>query len=428
MALALHRNGVAQDNLRIVNSQSHVFGEILHNEKWKIVDFDPGNPNFMTSGHLDHEEVRAIGFPDIMNEEFRLWKYESFFFPGDSLVHNAYRSGQNSVTLNEEWYAYYTAVTDSGMVYDPLFYETYDFESDLILPAGSYLKVEYVNSVFSVDTVLNPELWSELHHNITSAMNAYELQDSVAFESSVHQVVMILANHFNQDPEFIADHLFDGDLVFNAGRWAPVFDRTAIPPYYTIVVAPGYYQIGNDIKAPGKVLSVEASPGSEVYLTDVYGNDTLIVGGAPYEVPFWESENSFSNFIPNKSNHYLQQGWIHATDTVRIRISWNPAIFNFLHGTLELETNQPLDVVYLVNGTNILDSLTVNVDEKKILNVYPNPVSDRVNFPSGDVTLYDMYGCIVSACSNCTSLSVAGFSKGLYILNHTSGNARIVIQ
>lgn len=427
MALLLYRNGIDREDLRIVNSQSHVFLEIFHNGKWKIADFDPGTPNFMTSGNLDHEEIRAIGFPNIMDAEFQLWKYESFFFSGDSLVHKSFHDRQSSSFLEDEWYAYYTAVSDSGSVYSPFFYETYDFSSEIILPVGGYLEVS--EKMRSLCFNINDAEYGMVDSLITQAMIARELGDSTLFETHLMAVIMLMSDYFNVSTEIVADLFFDGDIIFNTGKWAPNFDGPEIPPYYTIIISPGFYEIGSDIKAPGKVLSVEVQPGSEVYLTDAYGNDTLIVEGNGYEVEFWEGENNSSNFISNKANQYLQQGWIHAIDTVRIRVSWNPVIFNFLHGTLDLETNhQTLSVEYLINGENILDPLIVGMDEQKILNVYPNPTSDEINFPQGNVILHNMYGQNVAHCSQCSSLSVDDLSSGMYILNHTRGNTRIVIQ
>ncbi len=437
-ALLLQRTGLIEpERFRLVTSGRHVFLEIFYGDSvmgdWMITDLDVGTPNFMTYNRMNHQDFREMGWGLQALNEFKLHRFPSIF-EGGSLVTVPVFSNpfSHSDQWHNEWYAYYQGITDTASVpnpiYSPYFFETYDFSSEIILPGRAILETGYVNKCLFIDTIQYPDLYHNSRELVLQAMEAMTAGDTILMLAFVDQLASMFADHFQIDQNVIRDtYIFDGRMVLNQGFWKLLFQREEIP-FYTIIVSPGYYQIGLDIKAPGKVLSVKASPQSQVYLTDPYGNDTLILGGNPYEVPFWGTGDS-SLFIPFKINHYLQEGWIHALDTIRIDVSWNPAIFNFLHGTLELETDYPLEVEYFVNGIDILDETVVSVDqEENILKVYPNPTGEVVYFPFGDVTLFDMMGQVVSSCTSCDHLLVNGYPKGLYLLMHTNGNTRIVVR
>jgi hypothetical protein len=418
---------IAPGHVRIVGGGHHIFVEIFHDDKWKIVDFDPSMGMFLSRNHLSHHELRQLGWPDALNEIVP-WKFQSFF-TGDSTF-SYYPDGDVSPWINSMFTYFQALTTDTvNTTSVPLDYPVYEMTGEFIIPAGAKIEVPYIEDCLRIDTLVNPELSAEMIDWRIQLQSALMEDDSVGISDALFGIGTMFQNHFSEmnfDLEFLFDrYIFNDGFVFGGEKFFPVFKRDEIP-YCTVVLVPGYYVIGQDLKIPGKVLSIEASLGSEIYLADGYGNDTLVIGGFPYEADLWLLGDE--EIVPNNANHYLQQGWVSAADTLRIKVSLNPVISNFLHGTLELETDQPLDVECWINGTSVFDTLIVNVDEKKILSVYPNPVTSEINFPSGDVILYDMYGRIVSTCSNCASLSVAGFSKGLYILNHTSGNARIMIQ
>jgi hypothetical protein len=180
---------------------------------------------------------------------------------------------------------------------------------------------------------------------------------------------------------------------------------------------------------------VEASIGSEVYLRDPWGNDTLIQGGNDYLIQFWESEADSSAFVPNRANQYLQSGWVHALDTVRIQVSYNPVIFDFFDEefSVEIIEGDSVEIEYLLNGIDLLEEglvTSVVIGDKEQLFVYPNPASEIVKFSTGDVTLYDTQGLIVETCTNCSTLDVGHLSSGVYFLRIAGKGSpvRLVVQ
>jgi hypothetical protein len=185
------------------------------------------------------------------------------------------------------------------------------------------------------------------------------------------------------------------------------------------------------MKAPGKVMSVAAGPLDEVCLWDTPGDDTTFTES--YEVPFWSAGDE-SLDVSYKANHYLQRGYVNAVDTVRFQISWNPVIFNFLHGELTIQSDQldQLEVSYLINGQDFLQGEVVSVQDQGVepLEVYPNPVSrnDLLHFPLDTYTLYNSLGMRVKTCNACSSLVLDGLNSGNYILVGSQNTSRVVIQ
>lgn len=431
---------VTLSETRLGNSGRHVFLEIFHEDKWKTVDTDPGTPVFMTENHLNHEEVRDLGI-DAAIDEFRVHHYRPFRSNADSLsVFNKHGlGGSDSLEVAEELSEYYLSLTDTEFappypIYPPRDWGTVSFDGAIRLSDGVAIEISYVNDKLFFDTLAYPEIFTEIKERYFHAKQAWYQGDTALFQLHAEELIILLSAHFQQDSEFIADHLFDGDISFG-DIWLPDFDRDQIPQV-VVILPPGNYVIGEDVAFPGRVLEVDAAVGSQVYLIDQWGNDTLIQGGNLYMINFWESEADSSAFVLNKVNQYLQQGWIYAVDTVRIHVSYNPVIFNFLRGDLNLEIieGDTLDVEYLVNGVNLLaGNIVTSVADahESLFVVYPNPTSGMVNFPMGEeVTLYDTQGRIIETCTKCNSLDTGYLSLGIYILYHSEYKSpvRLVIQ
>jgi hypothetical protein len=431
---------VSLSETRLGNSGRHVFLEIFHEDKWKTVDTDPGTPVFMTENHLNHEEVRDLG-ADAAMDEFRIHYYQPFRSNADSssvFNKDGLDGSSDSLRIVEELSAYYLSLADTELappypIYPPRDWGTVAFDGAIRLSDGVSIEISYVNDRLFFDTLAYPEIFTEIRGLYLNAKQSLEEGNTIFFEIYVTNLILVLAEHFQQETELVADHLFDGDISFG-DIWLPDFDRDQIPQV-VVILPSGDYVIGEDVAFPGRVLKVEASIGSEVYFRDPWGNDTLIQGGDLYMINFWESEADSSAFVPNRVNQYLQQGWIHAMDTVRIHVSYNPVIFNFLRGDLSIEIieGDTLDIEYLVNGVNLLvDDLVTSITsgEQESFLVYPNPTSGAVSFPMGDATLYDLQGRIIKICTECNSFDVSNLSSGVYVLRHAGYRSpvRLVVQ
>ncbi len=419
-ALLLERTGLIDTrHLRIVNSNHHAFLEIFHDNSWKIVDFDPGTPMFMTVNQLNHTDLQNIGWPMAMNE-FQDYKFYSVYSNSEISTVDFLFHSYDSLRIISEWGIYYYQLTNPGFVYPALYYPTDEFESSIVLPSGSRLEVIYSNDYLFMDTLSYPATYNQIKTNLTVAEAALLADDSVTLTNAINHMSGVLTSHFTIDSTSVTQMLLDGFIVFNNGLWKPFFPRDKIP-YYSIIIPPGSYQIGSDIKAPGKVLKVECSIGSQLYLSGQSNNDTLITGTEIYQVDFWELYEDTSKIIPNNANHYLQSGWIYATDTVRIDVSWNPAIFNFLHGTMDIAYMQgdSLERLYTINGQPldmIVNSFAHENYNECCLQVYPNPAHESIWFNMGNIEIFNLNGRKITSCMNCETLSISKLSAGKYIL------------
>jgi len=424
------------DHFRTVGGHNHVYSEIYDHGRWKIVDFDPSTPGLTTVSKLGHEALNELGWP-MAAQEIDPWRYRSFY-SGEMLYSGSSFATRRDYTFwSGTYFEYYNAIsTDTvGEVATPFSFAVSPMHGDIIIPANGYLEVSYKENGFRLDSLANTVHWDStfaMYGRLQTALA--NPVDTAQIWAAYYQFVMVESSYFGVSPEEFAQGLESNRFTMaKSDRWFPVFTGATIPSY-KLIVPPGYYEIGTDIKAPGRVMRIESGTGSEIYLQDEFGNDTLIIGSNEYEVEFWRRDMSefVSDFsVSNKVNQYLQRGWVNALDTVRIHVSWNPAMFNFLHGALRIDASGPLEIDYIVNGVNRLhDDMVVGIGSLDgEINVYPNPAEDHINFPMGDATLFDMTGRRVSSCSTCIRISLpSSINAGMYVLRHSKGVTRVLVK
>lgn len=419
-ASLLQKTGLVDtSHIRIINSGAHVFTEIFHDNKWKIVDFDPQSPGFMTRNQLSHEDVRPIGFQNFLDFEFNLHEHLSSIHGFKKTVFSEPFFPLDSFTLNFELLAYYNSLTNIGQAFKPLYYDTYDITGDIILPSGGKLEIEHLNKLLYLDT--NHHNYNRLSQLAREGFYAGRIGDTITLARIFPEVITLVSEMTGLSTTEVVPLLSD-DYFRIVNSFSPYYNREETP-YYTIIVPPGNHQIGTDVKAPGKVLSVEVISG-QVLLQDSYGNDTLIQALQPYNVQFWEADTG--NIVPNKANHYLDQGWISSNDTVKIKVSWNPILYPFLHGKLDIDYqgSDTLKHQYLINGAVFNPVLTVNNDnDLGDITIYPNPTTGNIFISQvSDVKIFSLLGEELVSKKQASWVDISPLSSGTYIFQ--IGNVR----
>jgi hypothetical protein len=408
-------------HVRVITSGMHVFTEIFHDGTWKIVDFDPGTPGFTTTNHLSHQDLRFLGIQNFLDFEFSIHEYLSAIHGAKKTAFSESFFEPDSFIINHELTDYYNALTNMGVTFSPLWYETYDISGDIILPPGGKLKVEHVNKLLYLDT--GHYQYSQLSHLAAEGFYAGRIGDTATINRILPEVIILVSEMTGLSSEEIEPLLSD-DYFRIVNSFSPYYNRGETP-YYTIVVPPGNYQIGVDVKAPGKVLSVQLNSG-QMLLQDSYGNDTLIQALQPYEVAFWEADTG--NIVPNKANHYLNEGWINSNDTVKIKVSWNPILYPFVHGELNIEyqSGDTLKHQYLINGVEFDPTLTVNNNIKSLsdnITLYPNPTTGNIFISQmSDIKIFSLLGEELVSKKQVSSVDMSDLSSGTYIVQ--LGNVR----
>jgi hypothetical protein len=429
-ATLFYKTGLVDTSrLRVISiPNQHVFLEIFHNNKWKIVDFDPGMPMFMTVNQLSHEELRFLGFQNTLDQEFQNYGYVSHITGEDDFLEKLGFVDIDSMSTLMNWQKYYADLTNLSGVYPPLFYETYPITGDIILPPGGSLEVHYRNNQMFFDTVQYYQEYQSLSSLLNSGYRAYQTDDFTTLNQVTMQASDILSNILGISQSEAINLLMSQGLR-SSNKFVPNLSRDQIP-FYTLVIPPGNYQMGIDVKAPGKVLSVELASG-QVLLQDSYGNDTLIQQS--YEVDFWEPYTDTSRLIPSKANHYLDHGVINSSDTVKIKVSWNPVLFPFVHSELNIDYQGGADTLshhYLINGVGFNDIvLSQHNPLVSNISIYPNPTTgDLFLSEKSDVKIFSLLGEELVSKRQTFFVDTAHLPSGTYIIQLGNVRKKIVKQ
>lgn len=343
--------GWENNQIRIINGYNHTLLEVKNEQgNWVAVDFDPSMPMLLTCNKRSAEEMMSLLNSKDYNREINYWYFKS--------------SNQGNITsLNRphDWDTYFLRAFGDVSVLEPIQglskNSCNEFTGEISIPSGSRLSAK----------IIDDALW----YRLTIGRNYRELSDLNLLSKSVmlliyrgyyldalqygNKLVSQIAYTTNAEMDKVIEAIRKEKIEFTySDIWYPVFGKNETP-FYTITLPPGRYELGKELKAPGKVLSIVGGIHDTLYLKDSFGNDTIITGKTNFQIAVSGFDKEVE--IQNNALYYLQSGYAHVTDSMKIDVSWNPAVFNFLHGTLtidELGDPDTLQFKYWVNGEMML--------------------------------------------------------------------------
>ncbi len=413
-----------QGSVRVVTCDDHVLNDIWHQGKYALMDQD-------VTSHLHLYNWES--FDELIQYGDTNWLNKAYWYGFTDINGDFQYPARGEIWMNKiEW----LDVLKSAYEFNdaPPISETYNIDGDIILCSQCELimqEVENHSLFFDFENPSDIEIYEQIIE-----LNTLAQQDTALRQSMIDSVNTIVANYFNITPADAYEKVFLGEIkIANSSQpWFPNYGRIEVPTVkYIFPQRPEPYILGVDAKFPGWVTKVELNIGDTVFLYDVSLDDTLIT--APFEVIFWG--DSAPPLITNKSFHYMQNGFVDASEgNVILYVSYNPNLIGFFRDNINL---------LWLGGAD--DSLTINLHMPRLvvathdveasrgndLIVYPNPANEIVFIEHPDneeVTVLSLLGEVIKTCKgeDCKPLNISDLSSGHYILKTKLDSKLFIIE